>query len=79
MDRMTIFIGANNNTGVIQAVICEQDYPHFQALGFVDSVDDVTPWAPKDGGGPADNTADTAASGEKSPETTDNSTENKGE
>lgn len=41
MDRMTIFVFAHNAAGYVQAVICEEDYPHFQPLGFVESVDYV--------------------------------------
>lgn len=64
MDRMTIFIGANNEAGFVQAVILENEYPHFQPLGFVSSVDDVTPWTPRAGGGPAD-TDPTARTGDE--------------
>ena len=43
MDRMTVFISADNEAGYVLAVISEEDYPHFVLLGFVDSIDDLTP------------------------------------
>lgn len=41
MDRMTIFCRADTENGLLQAVICEIDYPHFYQKGFVSSVDDL--------------------------------------
>lgn len=43
MDRMSIFLTADNEAGHVQAVIVEKDFPIYQKLGFVASVDDLKP------------------------------------
>lgn len=57
MDRMSVFLTADNETGHIQAVIVEKDFPIYQKLGFVASVDDLKP-ATKRGRKAADNVND---------------------
>ena len=58
MDRMSIFIAAENEAGHVQAVIQEIDFPIYEKLGFVASVDDIKPIA-KRGRKAADNGNDT--------------------
>ena len=43
MDRMSIFMAADNEAGHVQAVIAEKDLPIYEKLGFVASVDDIKP------------------------------------
>lgn len=43
MDRMSIFMAADNESGHVQAVIAEKDFPIYEKLGFVASVDDIKP------------------------------------
>lgn len=43
MDRMSVFIAADNEAGHVQAVIVEKDFPIYEKLGFVASVDDIKP------------------------------------
>lgn len=43
MDRMSVFLTADNEAGHVQAVIVEKDFPIYQKLGFVASVDDLKP------------------------------------
>lgn len=43
MDRMSIFMAADNEAGHVQAVIAEKDFPIYEKLGFVASVDDIKP------------------------------------
>lgn len=43
MDRMSVFLAADNEAGHVQAVIVEKDLPIYQKLGFVASVDDLKP------------------------------------
>ena len=57
MDRMSVFLTADNEAGHVQAVIVEKDYPIYQKLGFVASVDDLKP-ATKRGRKAADNVND---------------------
>lgn len=57
MDRMSVFLTADNEAGHIQAVIVEKDFPIYQKLGFVASVDDLKP-ATKRGRKAADNVND---------------------
>ncbi|EBP9662445.1 hypothetical protein AIO47_18535 [Salmonella enterica subsp. enterica] len=57
MDRMSIFLTADNESGHVQAVIVEKDFPIYQKLGFVASVDDLKP-ATKRGRKAADNVND---------------------
>lgn len=54
MDRMSVFLAADNEAGHVQAVIVEKDFPIYQKLGFVASVDDLKP-ATKRGRKAADN------------------------
>lgn len=58
MDRISVFLTADNDAGHVQAVISPKDYPAFEALGFVKSVDDLKP-ATKRGRKAADNGDDT--------------------
>lgn len=58
MDRMSVFIAAENEAGHVQAVIQEKDFPIYEKLGFVTSVDDIKPVA-KRGRKAADNGNDT--------------------
>jgi hypothetical protein len=58
MDRMSVFITADNEAGHVQAVIVEKDFPIYARLGFVASVDDLKP-AIKRGRKAADNVNDT--------------------
>lgn len=57
MDRMSVFLTADNEAGYVQAVIVEKDFPIYQKLGFVASVDDLKP-ATKRGRKAADNVND---------------------
>ncbi|EBI4320603.1 hypothetical protein C4N94_20435 [Salmonella enterica] len=57
MDRMSVFLTADNDAGHVQAVIVEKDFPIYQKLGFVASVDDLKP-ATKRGHKAADNVND---------------------
>ncbi|EBW9743094.1 hypothetical protein PMH75_000702 [Salmonella enterica] len=57
MDRMSVFLTADNDAGHVQAVIVEKDFPIYQKLGFVASVDDLKP-ATKRGRKAADNVND---------------------
>lgn len=57
MDRMSVFLSADNEAGHVQAVIVEKDFPIYQKLGFVASVDDLKP-ATKRGRKAADNVND---------------------
>ncbi|MDX7440967.1 hypothetical protein EVY00_15285 [Citrobacter werkmanii] len=57
MDRMSVFLTADNEAGHVQAVIVEKDFPIYQKLGFVASVDDLKP-ATKRGRKAADNVND---------------------
>lgn len=57
MDRMSVFLAADNEAGHVQAVIVEKDFPIYQKLGFVASVDDLKP-ATKRGRKAADNVND---------------------
>ncbi|EHT8070498.1 hypothetical protein KXQ94_001313 [Salmonella enterica] len=57
MDRMSVFLTADNESGHVQAVIVEKDFPIYQKLGFVASVDDLKP-ATKRGRKAADNVND---------------------
>lgn len=57
MDRMSVFLTADNEEGHVQAVIVEKDFPIYQKLGFVASVDDLKP-ATKRGRKAADNVND---------------------
>ncbi|HCC6093097.1 hypothetical protein [Citrobacter freundii] len=57
MDRMSVFLTADNEAGYVQAVIVEKDFPIYQKLGFVASVDDMKP-ATKRGRKAADNVND---------------------
>ena len=57
MDRMSVFLTADNEAGHVQAVIIEKDFPIYQKLGFVASVDDLKP-ATKRGRKAADNVND---------------------
>lgn len=43
MDRMSVFLTADNEAGHVQAVIVEKDFPIYEKLGFVASVDDLKP------------------------------------
>lgn len=43
MDRMSVFIAADNEAGHVQAVIVKKDFPIYEKLGFVASVDDIKP------------------------------------
>lgn len=43
MDRMSVFLPADNDAGHVQAVIAEKDFPIYEKLGFVASVDDLKP------------------------------------
>ncbi|MFT8211568.1 MAG: hypothetical protein ACMZI0_15140 [Symbiopectobacterium sp.] len=43
MDRMSVFIAADNEAGHVQAVIVEKDFPIYEKPGFVASVDDIKP------------------------------------
>lgn len=43
MDRMSVFLTADNDAGHVQAVIVEKDFPIYEKLGFVASVDDLKP------------------------------------
>ncbi|MGA4534889.1 hypothetical protein ACK6V0_06575 [Citrobacter braakii] len=54
---MSVFITADNEAGHVQAVIVEKDFPIYQKLGFVASVDDLKP-ATKRGRKAADNVND---------------------
>lgn len=57
MDRMSVFLTADNESGYVQAVIVEKDFPIYQKLGFVATVDDLKP-ATKRGRKAADNVND---------------------
>lgn len=57
MDRMSVFLTADNESGHVQAVIVEKDFPIYQKLGFVATVDDLKP-ATKRGRKAADNVND---------------------
>ncbi|MDJ4946846.1 hypothetical protein LD928_01340 [Salmonella enterica] len=57
MDRMSVFLTADNEAGHVQAVIVEKEFPIYQKLGFVASVDDLKP-ATKRGRKAADNVND---------------------
>ncbi|WP_252474755.1 hypothetical protein [Citrobacter freundii] len=54
---MSVFLTADNDAGHVQAVIVEKDFPIYQKLGFVASVDDLKP-ATKRGRKAADNVND---------------------
>ncbi|WP_257227709.1 hypothetical protein [Citrobacter cronae] len=54
---MSVFLTADNEAGHVQAVIVEKDFPIYQKLGFVASVDDLKP-ATKRGRKAADNVND---------------------
>ncbi|KZQ76132.1 hypothetical protein A3N52_10370 [Klebsiella aerogenes] len=54
MDRMSVFLTADNEAGHVQAVIAEKDFPIYEKLGFVASVYDLKP-ATKRGRKAADN------------------------
>ena len=41
MDRMSVFLAADNESGHVQAVIAEKDFQFFEKLGFVASVDEL--------------------------------------
>ncbi|MGK9174113.1 hypothetical protein KXR87_12910 [Yokenella regensburgei] len=41
MDRMSVFLPADNDAGYVQAVIVATDFPEYEKLGFVKSADDV--------------------------------------
>lgn len=41
MERMSVFLGVNNEVGHVQAVIRKSDFDVFQALGFVKSVIEI--------------------------------------
>lgn len=43
MDRMSVFLTADNEAGHVQAVIVDKDFPIYEKLGFVASVDDLKP------------------------------------
>ena len=43
MDRMSVFLPADNDAGYVQAVIVDKDFPIYEKLGFVPSVDDLKP------------------------------------
>jgi len=43
MDRISVFLAAENDAGHVQAVISPKDFPAFEKLGFVKSVDDLKP------------------------------------
>lgn len=47
MDRMTVFFTAENERGFVQAVISVDDWPHFDALGAVNTCDKVVKDEPK--------------------------------
>lgn len=57
MDRMSVFLAADNEAGHVQAVIVEEDFPIYQKLGFVATVDDLKP-VTKRGRKAADNVND---------------------
>ncbi|WP_439648445.1 hypothetical protein [Citrobacter braakii] len=40
---MSVFLTADNEAGHVQAVIVGKDFPIYQKLGFVASVDDLKP------------------------------------
>lgn len=54
MDRISVFLVDDNDVGYVQAVISPKDFPAFEKLGFVKSVDDLKP-ATKRGRKAADN------------------------
>jgi len=58
MDRMSVFLPADNEAGHVQAVIVKKDFPIYEKLGFVTSVDDLKP-ATKRGRKAAENGDDT--------------------
>lgn len=58
MDRMSVFLTADNEVGHVQAVIVEKDFHIYAKLGFVASVDDLKPVA-KRGRKAAENGNDT--------------------
>lgn len=58
MDRMSVFLTADNEAGHVQAVIVEKDFPIYEKLGFVASIDDLKP-ATKRGRKAAENVNDT--------------------
>lgn len=58
MDRISVFLPADNESGHVQAVIVATDFPIYEKLGFVASVDDLKP-ATKRGRKAADNVNDT--------------------
>lgn len=41
MERLSVFLPADNEAGYVQAVIVGDDLPVYQKLGFVTSVDDL--------------------------------------
>lgn len=43
MDRMSVFLAADNDAGHVQAVIVQTDFPVYEKLGFVASVDELKP------------------------------------
>lgn len=43
MDRMSVFLAADNDAGHVQAVIVQADFPVYEKLGFVASVDEIKP------------------------------------
>ena len=43
MDRMSVFLAADTESGHVQAVIAEKDFQFFERLGFVASVDELKP------------------------------------
>ncbi|MEK8485253.1 hypothetical protein P2N90_04355 [Escherichia coli] len=48
MDRMSVFLAADNESGHVQAVITEKDFQFFEKLGFVASVDELKPTSKRD-------------------------------
>ncbi len=43
MERLSVFLPADNEAGYVQAVIVGDDLPVYQKLGFVTSIDDLQP------------------------------------
>ena len=43
MDRMSVFLAADNESGHVQAVIAEKDFQFFEKLGFVACVSLLIP------------------------------------
>ncbi|EKQ6286653.1 hypothetical protein P6E75_003243 [Escherichia coli] len=54
MDRMSVFLTADNESGHVQAVIAEKDFQFFEKLGFVASVDELKPTSMNRPGNPGE-------------------------